>query len=370
MSAGWGNGAVVLLTAAAVAATVMWLPLGSEFEPLLFDVDLGARETLWLVSGETARRVLAVPGQTITGVALSSLQEKVGGGMEILILVDGKVVRRSSRFWQSWRGDSARLTFPVQSFVLPAGTAVELEVRRTAGDPLPLQVTRDSGALTVSLVHPVPLEAGARRGVMAGLAVMLAAYVLGALKRWQWAAAAAAVAVVSPLVLAGFLRPAGVLGVSDWDYYFTVHTRYRDSLLKYHTFPFWNAYTCGGTAGLADPEFPVISPLYPLELLFGVSGGLRLAVVVSVAVGGLGMLTLARRLNLSPTAGLLAALIVSFSSTTLLKLTEGHIDMLAAMWMPWIFWSWHHAYTREQHRTQSTNSRQSTEHRAQSSNEW
>ncbi|HLD25653.1 MAG TPA: hypothetical protein VJC05_01250, partial [Candidatus Andersenbacteria bacterium] len=150
--------------------------------------------------------------------------------------------------------------------------------------------------------------------------------------------------VLVPVALAGYWWSAGELGIADWDYYFSLHHVYRHSLAQLHTFPFWNPYTCGGTAGLADPEFPVFTPTFLLELLFGIPAGLRLAIYLSVMIGAGGMLLLAKRLGVSPLAGGFSALVVSLSTVTLLEITEGHVNVFAAMWIPWIFWSWLGAY--------------------------
>ncbi len=53
------------------------------------------------------------------------------------------------------------------------------------------------------------------------------------------------------------------------------------------------------------------------------------------------MLMLARRLGRSVEAGLIASLAVAFGTVNLLEITEGHVNVLAAMWIPWILWSWH-----------------------------
>ena len=89
------------------------------------------------------------------------------------------------------------------------------------------------------------------------------------------------------------------------------------------------------------PEFPIFSPTFLLELIFGVPLGIKFAISFSVAVTGIGMLILARRLGRSVEAGLIAALAVAFGTVSLLEITEGHVNVLAAMWIPWILWSWH-----------------------------
>lgn len=167
--------------------------------------------------------------------------------------------------------------------------------------------------------------------------------------KWQWVAAGLLLVVVTPLVLSGFWTSRNFWGISDWDYYFSLHESYRTIILKYHQLPLWNPYICGGTAGLADPEFSVFTPTFLLELIFGVPTGLRLAIYFSTIIGGLGMLLLAKRLHLSALAALLTAGVYALGSVNLLEIVEGHVNIFAAMWLPWILWSFLGAY-----RTQKT----------------
>jgi hypothetical protein len=120
----------------------------------------------------------------------------------------------------------------------------------------------------------------------------------------------------------------------------STHSAYRQAILNNHVFPFWEPYTAGGTAGLADPEFPVLSPLFIPELIFGVPIGIRLAVMLSVLGGGLGILALSRSAKLSLEAGTLAAIGFMFGSVNLLEIVEGHTNIYMTMWIPWIFWAW------------------------------
>ncbi|MBI3251599.1 MAG: hypothetical protein HYZ62_01675 [Candidatus Andersenbacteria bacterium] len=185
---------------------------------------------------------------------------------------------------------------------------------------------------------------GILQGALAALICTLAVCLLYVWPKRAWLIVSCIIIGITPLALGGFWLSDNALGISDWDYYFSYHHFLRESMMKFHTFPQWNPYTCGGTAALGDPEFPVISATFPLELAFGVEDGFRLAIYLSIAAGGLGMLALARRLGLSPWAGLLAAIGYCFGSVNLLEIVEGHQNILSAMWIPWIFWSWYAAY--------------------------
>src|SRR3989344_3861453 len=185
---------------------------------------------------------------------------------------------------------------------------------------------------------------GVFQGMLAALIAALGASLLYIWPKHGYLISGLIIVGITPLALGGFWFSDNALGISDWDYYFSYHHTLRESILRFHTFPEWNPYTCGGSAALADPEFPVISLTFPLELAFGVERGFRLAIYLSVITGGLGMVALSRRLSLSPWAGLLAAIGYCFGSTNLLEIVEGHQNILAAMWIPWIFYAWYGAY--------------------------
>lgn len=176
------------------------------------------------------------------------------------------------------------------------------------------------------------------------IATMLFRFIPKAKQYW---AAALLLILITPLALGGIWFSLPAWGVSDWDYYFSLHHSWRQNILTHHQFPFWNPVTCGGTAGLGEPEFSVLTPTFLLELIFGIPVGLRLAIFFSVALTGLGAIALAKQLKLSPLAALTAALILSFGSVNLLEIVEGHVNIFAAMWIPWIFWAWIKVYRKE-----------------------
>lgn len=182
------------------------------------------------------------------------------------------------------------------------------------------------------------------QGALAGLIFFLGILLIWLGPRYKWLLATLLLVCVTPLALAGFWFSKDELGISDWDYYFSLHTTHRRALLDYHVLPHWNPYTCGGTAGLADPEFRFFTPTFLLQLLVGIPAGLRLSIFLATATGAVGMLFLSKRLGLSVYAALLAAVTVAVSSVNLLEIVEGHPNIFSAMWIPWIFWSLLGAY--------------------------
>lgn len=180
--------------------------------------------------------------------------------------------------------------------------------------------------------------------VIAALVFSAALMLITKFGRQQWLYASLVLASITPLVLSGFFLSGGNLGISDWDYYFSLHTTNRNTLLSYMELPHWNPYICGGTAGLADPEFRFFTPTFLLQLFSGIPTGFRLSIWLATSVGAVGILFLSRSLGLSIIPATAAATVYGFGSVNLLEIVEGHPNIFAAMWIPWIFWCWLSAY--------------------------
>src|SRR3989344_283898 len=182
------------------------------------------------------------------------------------------------------------------------------------------------------------------QGALAGLMFGLGALLVTLITKYKWVAASALCVLITPIALLPILFSYGDLGISDWDYYFSMHTNVRETISTFHQFPLWNPYTCGGTSALGDPEFPALSPLFLLELVFGTPLGLKLSIYVSIATIALGILFLARKIGIGVLGALAASLTISFSTVNLLEIVEGHQNILAAMYIPWVLLFWLSAY--------------------------
>jgi len=247
MTNGLSKTLVVAVSVAAVIIGVAFtVPLGSEEEPVVYEEDLGEKTTVILGEGESYTRSFPLPNRPIRGlVVFSPSHTGLDGGVVFRLSAGGRLLAETSDYRVQYRNDSYHLVVPIKTFSLPEKTEALLTVTRLSGGDLPLKITQESGALTLSLLHPAPLDFGARQGVLLGGAILLAIVLIGYLPRYKWIAAGLLIVVVTPLVLAGFLFPIGELGISDWDYYFTVHESYRRTLYEHQSFPFWNPYTCG-----------------------------------------------------------------------------------------------------------------------------
>jgi hypothetical protein len=93
-----------------------------------------------------------------------------------------------------------------------------------------------------------------------------------------------------------WIRPRSAL-VGDWDYFLQMYEAFRQSVLHYHQFPWWNPWVAGGVPLYANPQFGLISIQSPLVLLFGTLYGLKLGLISYYLLGFWGMYLLAMRLS-------------------------------------------------------------------------
>ncbi|MFH1354151.1 MAG: hypothetical protein ABIH36_02590 [bacterium] len=358
---------VVIVIGIIVAAYT--LPLGTDEKVYVPSAHTPKSINLAL-NNKLTQRIIAMPG-TYSGLVLYSDNENfLGSELNTIIEDKTKQISVSGNYvapsFPSNSDNLMRLAIPTKHFAVTKPTHLFIHVTNLDKNDLSLKTSIEnqqlyaSGELTInniktsrdlalSLLQPIPLSDSFRQGVLAGVIFMLGLFLLQFIPResYRWAGAIVLVTIITPLALAGYWFSNGPLGIADWDYYFSLHHSYRQIILQYNQLPFWNPYTCGGTAGLADPEFPLFTPTFMLELIFGVPKGIRLAIFLSTIVGTTGMLFLAKRLRLSLNSSLLAAITVAFSTVNLLEITEGHVNIFAAMWIPWIFWAWLGAYRKK-----------------------
>lgn len=354
-----------LLSSLVLLGVSLFAPLSSEFVRIVFLRDSSGSITL--NSGQHLKQRVHLSMGTYSGVVVfSQIPLLEGRNIRATILdTKGNIIAKGSANRISYRaaGDAMEIEIPVSWFKVDHDAFFTMDLELVHGDSIPLRVMEresnlpavhklsidtvsQNAILSLYVTKRVPTAFGLQQGMIIGVAFLLAVALVSTIAnaRKKYWAAVALIIVFAPLAVMGYWFSTGDLGISDWDFYFTLHDSYRKAVLEYHTFPFWNPYICGGTAGLADPEFPFFSPTFLLEFIFGIPVGIRLAITLSVIVGATGMLTLARSLGRSVEAGLIAALAVGFGTVSLVEITEGHVNVLAAMWIPWILWSWLRMY--------------------------
>jgi len=354
---------VLVLAAAAVAAVLIYgaenWRLATEERNITRVTDATVHE---LSQDNPVIQEVIVSQGRYAGVIIYSGEEKLAGQrIEIKVTSRGgqqvKSMFYTSEYWPG--SDWLRLKFATPALDLKKADHVFVELKLLSGPAIKLLVSKEDSDtykegflqvgdqktkqdISLSMLIKQPLPEPAKQGMKTGAIFLLGLSLINFLPkdRQRWIAAVLLVVIITPVALSGYWFSPDKLGVADWDYYFSLHHYYRESILKHHAFPFWNPYTCGGTAGLADPEFPGFTPTFLLELIFGIPAGARLAIFFATATGALGMMALGKRIGLSPQAALLAAVAGYFGTVNLLEITEGHVNVFASMWIPWIFWSW------------------------------
>ncbi|MDA1169237.1 MAG: hypothetical protein O3A36_02790 [bacterium] len=344
---------VTLVLALAVIGAVYFAPLDSK-EVRIVKL-IGAPEALVLEKNSHIKQRAHLSNGIYSDIIIFADAAQLGQRDLRITIRDtrGNIVARGKTNYVSYpqTSEEIKITIPISWLIVRHDAFFVLDLELVHGESLPIRTifhddTTKPAMLVYSFVKRVSIPPLERHGILIGVAFLLAVALLSRIKnqRQKYWAAIILIIFFAPLAVLGYWYSTGDLGIADWDFYFTLHDSYRKAILEHHTFPFWNPYICGGTAGLADPEFPVFSPTFLLELLFGIPVGIRLAITLSVIVGATGMLALARSLGRSVEAGLIAALAVAFGTVSLLEITEGHVNVLAAMWIPWILWAWLGAY--------------------------
>ena len=374
--------------------------LGLAFLLAIFQLPLSKETRLLVTSNQTLESHLLLPGQTIqqTYIAKNTKQSGIQifttaqslTNQRLKVTVhnqqDNKILAHGKLTSQSYlpADDTIIQNYSFRWIKTTPKQPLSISIQLVEGKSLPLRISikntykqgnlyinevRQKSDLALATIHPTNVSFGTKTGATFGVVFLIATTVILTIvpHKFRWLSSALLLIFITPLSLLGFWFSSGVLGIADWDLYFSYHEVVRRTILTFHTFPFWNPWLCGGTAGLADPEFPFFTFTFLLELIFGIPAGLRLAIYLSIATTATGMLTLARRLRLSLPAALLTALAGAFGSVSILEIVEGHPNVFAAMWIPWIFWAWLTAYRYNQ---AETNKIKKTVGRKRSINIW
>jgi len=132
-----------------------------------------------------------------------------------------------------------------------------------------------------------------------------------------------------------FARP-GWGSIFDWDLHFSWFEGIRQSVLRWHQFPWWDPWRCGGFPLAAEPQVGLVSLDTPLVLLFGTATGLRLAAVASLMLAVEGARRLARAWLADPWAAAIAAAIYGWNGAIVLFTVCGHALTICHPFLPWM----------------------------------
>src|SRR6185369_4846205 len=143
---------------------------------------------------------------------------------------------------------------------------------------------------------------------------------LAALGRDPWRAAAEILAwttmgVVLAVVMGPWLKDLSTFGFHDWDAQTSHRELVRLSILRYHEFPGWDPYACGGFPawGYVEAGTIVVSPFLPAYLWLPMSVAIRVEVAGMAIAGMVGAYLCAGRFTGSRAARVLVVVLWSLN---------------------------------------------------------
>ncbi len=107
------------------------------------------------------------------------------------------------------------------------------------------------------------------------------------------------------------------------------------TIVKFHQFPLWNPYKCGGLESLGNPQSHLLTPFFLLHWIFGPVAGLQLEIPLHLAVAFAGAYVLARMVGCSAAASVASGLTFAGSSWLPLHAAAGHDVFYSGAYIPW-----------------------------------
>ncbi|MGZ6243901.1 MAG: hypothetical protein ACXWN9_15115, partial [Candidatus Binataceae bacterium] len=135
-----------------------------------------------------------------------------------------------------------------------------------------------------------------------------------------------------PLVL----HPGVLSSFWDWDFAMQLTLAGYRSIIGYHQLPLWNPWKCGGAPLLANPQARILTPFFPLSLIFGPAAGAHLEVPLHLAMAWAGGYVLGRVLEMRPLGAVACASAFAASSWFPLHVASGELVMMGFCYLPWL----------------------------------
>ncbi|HVY46853.1 MAG TPA: hypothetical protein VHB21_13290, partial [Minicystis sp.] len=139
------------------------------------------------------------------------------------------------------------------------------------------------------------------------------------------------------LVVGPWFRDVSTFGFHDWDAQTSHRELVRQSLLRYHEFPGWDPFACGGFPawGYVEADTIVVSPFLPLYLALPMALALRLEVLGMALVGVFGAYAAASRFATREAPRALVVALYALNGRWGLQTAAGHTWHLAYALLPW-----------------------------------
>jgi hypothetical protein len=141
-------------------------------------------------------------------------------------------------------------------------------------------------------------------------------------------------------VLSPTLANLSYVGGHDWEQMESHRYLVTKTILKYHQFPFWNPYSCGGhtTWGGFESGVNIVSPWLPFYLAMSLPHAMRVEVFGSALIGAIGAWLFAGRFTTSPAVRAFVAVAFAVNGRWALQLSVGHTWHLVYGWTPWVLY--------------------------------
>jgi hypothetical protein len=126
------------------------------------------------------------------------------------------------------------------------------------------------------------------------------------------------------------------LGTNDWDQHLFYYGVVLKNVVEYGQMPFWNPWYCGGNVMWQNPQVAVLSPVYPLALIFPLQLAMKINIVLHYWIGFAGMHVLLTRvigITFLPAVIYLATLVTA-SGAPAIHLRVGHSVFLPGFYLP------------------------------------
>jgi hypothetical protein len=153
-------------------------------------------------------------------------------------------------------------------------------------------------------------------------------------------AASVAVPAMVLLVVSPLLLHPWALGQHNWDQMNTQREVVVQTIQRFHQFPFWDPFTCGGHPawGSLESDPIVVSPWLPVYLVAPLAIAIRFEIIVSAIVGALGAWRLSSRFTESHAVRVLFVVITVVNSRWAMQVGAGHTWHLLYGLLPWILY--------------------------------
>jgi hypothetical protein len=128
---------------------------------------------------------------------------------------------------------------------------------------------------------------------------------------------------------------------SEWDTFAVPDMVLRNSISQFHTIPMWNPFINTGIPFFADPmaHFLNLQAFAPI-MLFGEINGLKIALIISFFIAGLGQCFLCYYLGIGRLARLWSAVIFMMNGQLVARFFQGQYNLvLSAVWLPFFILS-------------------------------